>query len=198
MAVPISLFFKGNRKYGVGNITFDLAKSESHSYKSNITDHKIEDGSIISDHIENELENGTLNGLISNYSLSIGEITTNRAQDTFEALVDLWKKKSPVTIVTVLKVYNDVVISSMPFMRDTSQGESLPISVSFRKLNIVKLQEVILELSVKINDLDSDLNKQIAPETDIGETVAGEVDDEVFRLNQATTRDNILTVGGGL
>lgn len=174
MAVPISLFFKGNRKYGVGNITFDLVKSESHSYKSNITDHKIEDGSIISDHIENELENGTLNGLISNYSLSIGEITTNRAQDTFEALVELWKKKSPVTIVTVLKVYNDVVISSMPFMRDTSQGESLPISVSFRKLNIVKLQEVILELSVKINDLDSDLNKQIAPETDIGETVATE------------------------
>ena len=174
MAVPISLFFKGNRKYGVGNITFDLVKSESHSYRSNITDHKIEDGSIISDHIENELENGTLNGLISNYSLSIGEITTNRAQDTFEALVELWKKKSPVTIVTVLKVYNDVVISSMPFMRDTSQGESLPISVSFRKLNIVKLQEVTLELSVKINDLDSDLNKQISPETDIGETVATE------------------------
>lgn len=178
MAVPVSLFFKGNRKYGVGKITFDLIKSETHNYRSNITDHKIEDGSTISDHIENELENGTVNGLISNYSLRIGEITTNRAQDTFEALVELWKKKTTVTIVTVLKVYNDVVISAMPFMRDTSQGESLPISVSFRKLNIVTLQEITLELSVKINDLDSDLNKQIAPEMDIGETV-GEIENNI-------------------
>ena len=172
--IPQSLFFKGNRKYGVGTITFDLVLSENHNFNSSVTKHPVQDGSEISDHIDRELESGTLNGLITNYSLNYGEITTNRAQDTFEALVSLWKEETPVTITTVLKVYNDVVITSMPFMRDNTQGESLPISISFEKIEVVKLQEVTLELSVKLNDLDSDLNKQVSEELDIGETTTRE------------------------
>lgn len=169
-ALPVSLFFKGNRVYGVGNISFDLVLSETHNFNSKITTHRIEDGSEIADHIQNELENGTLNGLISNFSLNAGPIVTNRAQDVFEALVSLWNEKQPVTITTVLRVYEDVVISSMPFMRDASQGDSLPISVSFRQIKIVTLQEVTLELSVKVNDLKTDVNKQVADEVDVGET----------------------------
>jgi len=168
--LPASLFFKDNRKYGVGNINFDLVLSENHNFNAKVTSHPIEDGSEISDHIENELENGTINGLISNFSLNTAIITSNRAQDVFEALVALWKEKTTVTITTVLRVYENVVITSMPFMRDASQGDSLPISISFRKLRIVKLQEVVLELSVKVNDLESDVNKQVVDEVDIGET----------------------------
>lgn len=175
--IPQSLFFKGNRKYGVGTITFDLVLSENHNYNSTITKHPVQDGSEISDHIDNELESGTLNGLMTNYSLQIGEVVSNRAQDAFEALVALWQEKTRVTITTVLKVYNDVVITSMPFMRDNTQGESLPISISFEKMEIVKLQEVTLELSVKLNDLDSDLNKQVAEEVDIGETTTDPLDE---------------------
>lgn len=170
--IPTSLFFKGNRKYGVGRIEFDLVLSENHDYRSTISSHPIEDGSEITDHIQNELESGTLNGLITNYSLYTGEIASNRAQDTFEALVELWRQKTPVTITTVLKVYTDVVIENMPFVRDASQGESLPISISFRKVKIVKLQEVTLELEVKVSNMDSDLNKQVAPEINIGETTS--------------------------
>lgn len=172
--IPQSLFFKNNRKYGVGQINFDLVLSENHNYNSTVSKHPVQDGSEISDHIDRELESGTLNGLMTNYSLQIGENTTNRAQDTFEALVALWEEETPVTITTVLKVYSDVVITSMPFMRDNTQGESLPISISFEKIEIVKLQEVTLELSVKLNDLDSDLNKQVAEEVDVGETTTRE------------------------
>jgi len=177
--LPASLFFKNNRKYGIGTITFDLVLSENHNFNSIVTEHPIEDGSEITDHIENELENGTLNGLISNFSLNAGDITTNRAQDVFEALVALWKEKTTVTITTVLRVYESVVITSMPFMRDSSQGDSLPISISFRKIRIVKLQEVILELSVKVNDLESDENKQVAEEVDIGETTTEPIPDSL-------------------
>lgn len=170
--LPISLFFKNNRKYGIGSITFDLILSENHNFNSSVSSHPIEDGSEISDHIHNEMEKGTVNGLISNYSLKAGEITSNRAQDVFEALVDLWNRKELVTIKTVLKVYSDVAITSMPFMRDASQGESLPIAISFQRLKTVKLQTVTLELSVNVNDLDSDTNKQVAAEVNVGETLA--------------------------
>lgn len=171
MALPVSLFFKGNRRYGIGSIEFDLVLSENHNFTSKVSTHPIEDGSEIADHIDNELENGVLNGLISNYSVNVGEITSNRAQDVFEALIALWNEKTPVTITTVLRVYNDVVITSMPFMRDASQGESLPISISFRRIRIVKLEEVVLELTVRVEDLDSELNRQVSPETNVGETV---------------------------
>lgn len=173
--LPASLFFKNNRKYGVGSITFDLVLSENHNFNSVVTEHPIEDGSEITDHIENELENGTLNGLISNFSLTAGDVTTNRAQDVFEAMVALWNEKTPVTITTVLRVYENVVITSMPFMRDASQGDSLPISISFKKIRIVKLQEVVLELAVKVNDLESSENKQVAAEVDVGETTTEDV-----------------------
>lgn len=172
--IPVSLFFKNNRKYGVGSITFDLILSENHNFNSSVSTHPIEDGADIGDHIENELESGTLNALVSNYSLSTGTIVSNRAQDTMEALITLWKDKTPVTITTVLRVYTDVVITSMPFMREASQGDSLPISVSFKKVEIVTLQQVLLELSIKVDDLDSDINKQVSPELNIGETTTTE------------------------
>lgn len=169
--IPVSLFFKENKKYGVGAIYFDLVLSENHNFNSTATKHPVEDGSEISDHIFNALENGTINGLISNFSLNAGEIVSNRSQDVFEALVALWKEKTPVTITTVLRDYEDVVITSMPFMRDGSQGESLPISISFEQLNVITLEEIILEVEVKTNGVATDIDKQVSPEVNVGETV---------------------------
>ncbi len=58
--VPASLFFKGLGIYGVEDeegafISFDLVLSENHNFDSEVTTHPIEDGSEVSDHIQNEL-----------------------------------------------------------------------------------------------------------------------------------------------
>lgn len=168
--LPTSLFFKNNRQYGIGTIKFDLIMSEDHNFESEVTSHPVEDGSVISDHIQNRLENGTVTGIISNFSINTLGLASNRAQDAFEALVALWKEKTLVTIVTVLRVYEDVAITSAPVARDSDSGESITIQVSFRKVNTVKLQEVVLDLSVKVNDLDSNANRQVAGSTSIGRT----------------------------
>jgi hypothetical protein len=170
MALPVRLFFKGNRIYGVGNIAFDLVLSETHNFTSKVTSHPVEDGSEITDHIYNDLENGSINGLISNFSLNSTGAVTNRAQSVFEALISLWRERTPVTIRTVMRVYENVVITSMPFLREASQGESLPISISFRKIEVVKLEEITVELSIKVADLSTDINKQVSPEVNVGET----------------------------
>ena len=68
--IPVSLFFKGVQSYGIGILKFDLLLSEDHNFDNTITEHPVEDGSIISDHIQNELENGSLTGLISNFSVN--------------------------------------------------------------------------------------------------------------------------------
>ena len=169
--IPISLFFKGNRTYGVGNIKFDLLYTESHNFDSAVSVHPVEDGSQISDHIQNAMESGSITGLISNYSINADVITSNRAQDVFNALVSLWNERTLVTITSILKVYDNVAITSMPIIRDASSGESIIIQLSFQQVKVVKLQELELVLSVKVNDLDSDINQQTVDVIDAGRTV---------------------------
>lgn len=168
--VKASLFFRKNRTYSVGSINFDLILSENHIFNSAITEYSVEEGEPISDHIENDLENGSLTGLITNFSINYGAITENRSQRVFDALYDLWKKKELVTIVTVLKVYEDVGITNISIDKSESDGESLIVNISFRKVNVVKLQEVLVQATVNLTDMGDDLNKQSSPNLDVGRT----------------------------
>jgi hypothetical protein len=172
--VPIRLFFRGNRQYGIGSIKFDLILTESHSRTNQVTEHPVEDGSSISDHIKNDLENGALGGIISNFSINVVGLTTNRAQDAFDALESLWKERTLTTMVTVLKVYEDVAIVDLSMDRSETSGESLVIQCSFRKVKKVQLKTVQVDATVSIKDMNTSLNRQSAVTVDAGRTV-GEV-----------------------
>lgn len=63
-----SLFYK-NEGYFVGAIKFDLIVSETHSIEAQVTEHPIEDGSVVSDHIRELPRKGSLSGLVTNYPL---------------------------------------------------------------------------------------------------------------------------------
>lgn len=171
MAVfPTSLFFKGNRQYGIGNIKFDLILNEDHNFSSDATVHPVEDGSIISDHIQNQLENGSLTGIISNFSINTRLLTSNRAQDTFDALIALWQERTIITVYTVMRVYENMVIVDIPMARDSDSGESITIQITFQKVKIVKLQEVVLQVKVNVTDLKSNQNRQVAKKYNAGRT----------------------------
>ena len=157
-----SLFFKNNRNYGIGNIDFDLILSESHNFNNTVTQFNIEDGSNISDHIRNELFNGTVTMLITNFSLLQDGIISNRAQDAYDALESLWRERDLVTIVTVLKVFDNVAITNISINRGTDSGEALEVDVSFQEINIVKLQELQITASIKLKNMNSTQNKQSA------------------------------------
>ncbi len=168
MALPFSLFFKGIGIYGPGKITFDLVLSENHNFDSEITTHPVEDGSEITDHIQNELDKGDITGFISNYSLFAPPLVSNRAQDVFNALVALWESRELFTMTTILKTYEDVAISSMPVTLDEDSSDSLIFQISFKKIKIVTLQEVALEAAVSVKGLELNLDRQIAPEYEAG------------------------------
>ena len=171
MAIPVSLFFNQNKKYGVGSLEFDLLLTEDHAQDNIVTTHAVEDGSEITDHIQNELESGTITGLISNFSIHSGPIISNRAQDAFDLLKQIWKSRELVTVTMIHQVYEDVAIVSAPVSRDAESAESIVIQISFQKVKIVKLQSVTLETEINLNGLDSDNQKQVSPETDVGRTV---------------------------
>jgi len=168
MAINTTLFFDQQRTYGVGALTFDLILAESHNFNSSVSEYNIENGSIISDHIQKELENGTLSGLISNFSLTSPGIVSNRAQDAFDLLEQIYNDQQLVTVYTVNKVYENVAIVSIGISRDDSTGEATIAEISFRKVNVVSLKEIVIQASVFISDMDTDLNKQSSPNIDMG------------------------------
>jgi len=172
--VSIALFYDNPNSYGMegtSSIIFDLLLSESHNFGASITDYALEDGSIISDSITNELENGSFSGLFTNFSINTTSYRSNRAQHSFDALYDLWQRKELVTIFTIHKKYENMAITSISISRDDGTGEALEVSISFRKVNIVKLQEIKLDIDVNLKNLKSKLNKQSAKNIDLGKTV---------------------------
>ncbi len=171
MALRAQLFFRNNRKYGVGDIKFDLILSENHNFSNEVTEHNIEDGSTISDHIKNNPETGSVTGLITNFTIHTFGITKNRAQDAFDAFKSLWKERTLVTIVTVMEVYNDVAITDVSVDRSSSTGESLALNISFQKANIVKLKTVQVDVGITLDGTETNANRQASPQADVGRTV---------------------------
>lgn len=158
--IPASMFFKGLNIYGLETedfvfVTFDLILSENHNFDSEVTTHPVEDGSEISDHIQNELVKGDITGLITNYSVNTPFLITNRAQDVFNTLVGLWEDKKLFTLYTVLNIYENVAITSMPITLDETMSDSLVFQISFREVKVVQLQEIVV-------DVLTNQNRQIA------------------------------------
>ena len=171
MALPVNLFFNANKKFGAGRLEFDLLMSEEHSLQSTVTSHPVEDGSEINDHIHNAVESGSMTGMITNFSIHRPGIFSNRAQDAFDLLYQIWKERQLVTIVTMLKTYTDMAITSAPVARDAESGESIIIQINFQKVDVRKLQTVVLETEISLKGLTSATQKQVAPTADAGRSV---------------------------
>lgn len=166
----VSLFFRRNRQYSFGNIVLDLITDETHNFNNAVTQYNVEDGSVISDHIRNELFTGSITGIITNFSLYTGELVSNRAQDAFDALEQLWRDRELITVNTVLKIYNNVAITGLSVNKSVDSGEMIAINISFIEFNVVNLQEIELVASVKLKDLKSKQNRQTSPKTQVGKT----------------------------
>ena len=168
--ISASLYFAGIREYKIDTIPIDLIIDESHTMSNTITQHRIENGSIISDHIQNNLRTGDLTGLISNFSLKKAGILSNRAQDTFDKLKELWQKRKLVDISTIHDVYQQVGILNINPTRTEDTGEVLEFAITFQEVNIVNLKEITIEASINLTNMNSDINRKLSNELNRGKT----------------------------
>lgn len=169
---PVSLFYQGDQAYGVEQLRFDLVLSESHDFNSIVTTHPIETGSFVSDNIHNALRTGGLTGFISNFSIYSEGIKSNRAADAFEKLKEIWKKREPVIMVTVLEVYESVGITSLQVARDDNTGDAQVFEINFQEIKQVTLQSIALNLAIKTKGLKLARQKQLATTLTKGRTQA--------------------------
>lgn len=146
--MTISLLFgKKYAKSKIGSVFLDATLSEVHESTSVATSFPIEDGSFISDYIINNPETLQISGLVTDTPLSFFS-GFNRSVTAFNELLRAQKNKELLNVVTGVKIYTNMVLTSISVPRDAQTGLSLTFNIT--------LQKVILDNSTTINLNEND------------------------------------------
>lgn len=198
----LSLIYGANRKYaqsqinmavegpslGTNLITFDTMVSEEHRYSSRVTYYPIERGTIISDHIFNQPEIVVLSGLITDTPLNIFALF-NRSVAAFNTLVQIYERRQIVDVVTGIKVYRNMAITSLDVPRTVKTGQTLTFNIELQKIRYDdEIQNAVSQGNVFGGVLDNTPRNIVAENTNIPFIQ----DDPPFSLkDQATSATNV-------
>lgn len=180
-----SLFYR-KEGYSVGDLTFDLILDEDHAFSSTVSTHPVESGADITDHIQKQLQMGSLKGLISNHSINnrginrtnvreANSLGAGRAGAAWQVCRWIYENQEPVTVVTCLDTYPDVAIKDMKTRRDAETGDALVIEVTFQQMRRVSLKILKAQAVVAPKDMKTSINRQTAVTQSQGKVVGSEV-----------------------
>jgi len=224
--VPASLFY---REEGIGlhasvpgnkselkYMPFNLFISEKHNLKFRVSDHPLQDGTTISDHVHRELREVTIEGLFTNHPIrkpeGVKEVTfkddyatkevkstmSNTALANFTKLEELANRKEPVRLVCALEIYPRMVITGLEYERDSKSGSSIRFTMTLREINVVSLKSVTLDYNFQPEDMITANDKMIAAEKKSGKRTGEEISAEEYarQMRQAHGFESASAVGG--
>jgi hypothetical protein len=153
-------------------IEFDVTISESWSDTAEWTDFPVETGLPVSDHAIIQPTKLTLSGIITDTPLQAGAIALpDRGRRAYERLIFLMNARSLVTIVTGVRVIQNMGIESVDLVRDNTTGQAVWPVVSLKEVRIVNSvsvpipPEIISPPSKAGEQSPLDAGKQAAPES---------------------------------
>ena len=136
------LFNSRNSRARIGSVFFDATLSETHETSSTTTNFPVEDGSFISDFVITNPETLNISGLITDTPLNF-LLGFNRSVSAYNELLRLQKNKELLTVVTGIKIYENMILTSISVPRDSQSGKSLTFNIN--------LQKIIIDNSTLIN-----------------------------------------------
>jgi len=148
----------------------DVFVREEPAFSNEITEHQVESGSDIADHVRAKPTTLTVEGIVSD--TPIGDLADRRAssvppsQEAYERLQDINKARQPVTVVTSLSTYTDMVIETLTPPRDRRTGKALRFTCVFKQ---VRVAEVDKAARIDLPIAKSKVNRGNKPAVTIGE-----------------------------
>jgi hypothetical protein len=155
----------------IGNLFIDATHLENIEYSSVITEHYIESGSTVSDHInirplqirmEGSITDssvdivGNIKDIMSLFSGNIQSNVTNKLKGkstkqimAYELLVGLHANKSPLTIVNYLNTFDNMFIENLIFPRDNTIGNRLFFQITLKQINFATVKTIDILLNSK-------------------------------------------------
>jgi len=120
----------------IGDLRIDATIEEVHERNAEITDHAVEGGSFIQDHIVNAPKRLNMTCMITD--TPFGRESGQFAQDAFETLEKIYDSRTLITIVSGFKVYSNMAIETltMPKLREGA----LRFTVALKQITLTNLQ----------------------------------------------------------
>lgn len=169
----------------VGIVQFDASVNEVHSDEAEITDHPIEEGSIVSDHIRKKPASIEINGLVTNTPITflasvfgksplVNNIVPSlgtRVNDAYEELLRVMEAGETVDVITSLRDYENMAITSMTVNRNAQTGNVLDCTISLREIIIANSLTMDIPLPVAVaNQIKANRGKKPPSASSSGQT----------------------------
>lgn len=112
-------------------------------------------------------------GVISAIGSNLLGTSNDRARDHYQKIMDLFNKKKPLTVQTKMDQYANMVITSLSVPRDSTTGESIRFSISFREIRFAvpktsryKPKPAVEHTAAKQSELGKQSGTQVESETE--------------------------------
>lgn len=121
-----------------GEVVFDAVIDESVNEPSEVTDHPVEEGADVADHVKVKPETIPLNGVIAG----------DRAEEKLAQLQRFRHERELLTFIGV-ETFHQVVITNISRKRTAQISDGFELSLTLRKVRISKLKEVKISVPAK-------------------------------------------------
>lgn len=132
----------------MGGLVFDAVFEETHQADLEVTDNPVETGVVVSDHAYMKPLSVTLCCGVSDIVLNQINTTdafasdASRSKKAFELLTELQKKAEPFDLQTGLKLYKNMICTSIRTSQDKDTANALVFEATLREVLIVYTQAV--------------------------------------------------------
>ncbi len=135
-----------------GRFVFDAVFDTSHNANLMVTEHPVQSGGSVADHAFMEPDEVQLEIGMSDVATSVG---TNHSVNAYTRLRAIMASREPVTLVTRLKTYQNMLIVSLSAPDDYTTMNALRASVGFKQINIVSVSTVRVQQTVSASTTTS-------------------------------------------
>lgn len=166
----------------IQDLQIDIVSSEVIELPSETTDNPIESGSEVTDHIINK-------PILLRMVCQIGGSTllnfTDRKLEGYEALKKLRDDKQPVTVVSGLETFSNMLINNITIDRNLQNASVLQFQIEFKQAKIVSSQRV--DVSNNVSATKEPQTKDRATSTQNKGKVQGRDDTTTTSTTNGTT-----------
>lgn len=188
---------KGMGRSRIVAMPFNLFISEKNSLKFRVSEHPLQDGTTITDHVHKEMREVTIEGLFTNHPMKKNvasevkfrdqygtqdekQTLSNTALANFNNLKRLALQRIPVRLVCALEIYPKMVITSIDYDRDSKSGSSIRFTMTLRELKTASLKAFKSDYTFQPGALITANDKLIAAQKKLGKRTAEEIKAEEY------------------
>ena len=126
-------------------VSVDAMVTETHHTTATLTEYPIESGVSISDHVVVKPDEVTCECVVGPAPIYMGVLSAFSGSPVFSSYDTLWSMMTlgaPVSIVTGIRVYRNMIIEDLTVTRNAQNGQALEFTLKAKRAKIVMVTKV--------------------------------------------------------